>query len=423
VRKILAIVTQDLRVFLSARSNLPGLLLTPVVMTVIVALVNSGVFAPAPAPTRLDVIDRDQSPASSQFLEAVSTAASGLLLCPLQNTPDDACSLGGVELTDPLALDRVAQSKSVALLQIPAGFGEALAAQRPISLVLRSTGEFGPAQAAVQALRAALRQVNGAAVAASVGLPAIGQLTNTSFSADEATQVRSRLYQRALEAWRGNPVRVSLSLSGSEEKPNLAGSLQQGLGQSVPGMGTMFVMMTVFGGMAALLEERRQWTLQRLAMMPVSKEILLAGKIAARFSLGVVQFLVIFAVGAAFGMNFGKDPLALVLMAVAYTLSVTALSFALGSRLKTPAQASGLALLLTLTLAPLGGAWWPMDVSPRFMQIVGHISPIAWAMDGLTALTYQDAHLGDIWLPLAVLLGMTILAFLIAIPRFRYQVD
>jgi ABC-2 type transport system permease protein len=158
-------------------------------------------------------------------------------------------------------------------------------------------------------------------------------------------------------------------------------------------------------------------------MMPVSKEILLAGKIAARFLLGVLQFLVIFAVGAAFGMNFGKDPLALVLMAVAYTLSVTAVSFALGSRLKTPAQASGLALLLTLTLAPLGGAWWPMDVSPRFMQIVGHISPIAWAMDGLTALTYQGAHLGDIWLPLAVLLGMTVLAFLIAIPRFRYQLD
>ena len=88
-----------------------------------------------------------------------------------------------------------------------------------------------------------------------------------------------------------------------------------------------------------------------------------------------------------------------------------------------PTQASGLGLLLTLTLAPLGGAWWPMSISPKFMQIIGHISPIAWAMDGFTALTYNSAHLVDILVPLAVLLGMTILAFVVAIPRFRYQVD
>lgn len=423
MRKILTIVIQDLRVFLSARSNLPGLLLTPVVMTVLIALVNSGALSPAPAPDRLDVLDRDQSPASKQFLESVSTASSDLLLCPLKNTTDDACSLGGVELTEQLALDRVAKSKSVALLEIPAGFGEALVTHTSITLLLHSTGEFGPSQGAVQVLQAALRQVNGAAVAASVGLPAIEQLTNTSLSSEEAAGLQLRLYQRALDAWRGNPVQVSMSLSGTEEKTSLTGSLQQGLGQSVPGMGTMFVMMTVFGGMAAILEERRQWTLQRMAMMPVSREILLAGKIVARFFLGVLQFLVIFAVGAVFGMNFGKDPLALVIMAVAYTLSVTAVSFALGSRLKTPAQASGLALLLALTLAPLGGAWWPMDISPRFMQIVGHVSPVAWAMDGMTALTYQGAHLGDILLPLTVLLGMTVLAFLIAIPRFRYQLE
>jgi len=163
--------------------------------------------------------------------------------------------------------------------------------------------------------------------------------------------------------------------------------------------------------------------LQRLAVMPVSRGTLLAGKIVARFGLGLIQFLVVFAVGALLGMNFGDDPLALVLLVIAYTLSVTALSFAIGSGLKNPAQASGLSLLLALTLAPLGGAWWPINLSPRFMQIAGHVSPVAWAMDGMTALTYEGAHLVDVWVPLAVLVGMAVVAFLIAIPRFRYQVD
>jgi ABC-type multidrug transport system permease subunit len=200
-------------------------------------------------------------------------------------------------------------------------------------------------------------------------------------------------------------------------------SLQQGLGQSVPGMGTMFVLMTIFGGMGALIVERQQWTLQRLAVMPVPRSTLLAGKILARFCLGLIQFLIVFLVGAVFRMNFGNDPLALLLLVIVYTLSVTAFSFAIGSGLKNPAQAAGLGLLLTLTLAPLGGAWWPMSISPQFMQIIGHVSPVAWAMDGFTALTYEGAHLVDILLPLAVLLGMTVLAFVIAIPRFRYQVD
>ena len=163
--------------------------------------------------------------------------------------------------------------------------------------------------------------------------------------------------------------------------------------------------------------------MQRLAVMPVSRSTLLAGKILARFCLGLLQFVVVLIVGAVLGMNFGEDPLALLLLVIVYTLSVTALSFAVGSGLKNPAQASGLGLLLALTLAPLGGAWWPMSISPRFLQIIGHVSPVAWAMDGFTALTYEGAHLVDIWVPVVVLLGMTIVAFFIAIPRFRYQVD
>ena len=114
-------------------------------------------------------------------------------------------------------------------------------------------------------------------------------------------------------------------------------------------------------------------------------------------------------------MNFGKDPLALLLLVIVTSLAITALAFAVGSGLKNPAQASMLGLLLSLTLAPVGGAWWPMNISPKFLQIIGHVSPVAWAMDGFTAITYRGATLVDILVPMAVLAGMTIVLFLIAI--------
>jgi ABC-type multidrug transport system permease subunit len=423
MEKVLAIVRHDLRVFLTNRSNLPSLLLVPVVMTVIIALVTGGAFD-STVIRRLDVIDQDGTQASSQFLESIRQANPGLTLCPMDNTSEDICDLGtSNSLTESEALDRVADSTSLALLEIPAGFEMNLEAQLPMTVTFHSTSNFGTSQSAQQAVQAALSQVNAASVASQIGLSVIENLQDQPLPDEQALQTRDSLYQRALEMEKGNEITVAFALSGTPQTRTMGESLQEGLGQSVPGMGTMFVLMTIFGGMAALIVERQQWTLQRLAVMPVSRGTLLAGKILARFCLGLLQFLVVFIVGALLKMNFGKDPLALLLLAIVYTLSVTALSFAIGPGLKNPAQASGLSLLLTLTLAPLGGAWWPMEISPRFMQIIGHVSPVAWAMDGFTALTFEGAHLANIWVSLIVLLGITVLAFAIAIPRFRYQVE
>jgi len=421
--KIWAIIRQDLRVFLKVRSNLISLLLTPAIMTIIVALVDSGTFSGTPV-YRMDVIDHDGSAASAQLLAAIRASAPELILCPMDNTSKDICSLGKAgSLTESTALDRVANSTSRGLLEIPSGYGASLAAMKNVTVTLRSSSNFGVSQAAQQAVQAALAQVNAAAVASQVGLASINNLQGQVMPADQARQMSDTLYQQALKMEKLQTIRLDYSLSGVPGGGTISGQLQQGLGQSVPGMGMMFVLMNIFSGIAALIVERQQWTLQRLAVMPVSRSTLLTGKILARFCLGLLQFLVVFAVGAAFKMDFGKDPLALVLLVIVSCLAITALAFAVGSGMKNAAQASMLGLLLTLVLASLGGAWWPMNISPKFLQIIGHVSPVAWAMDGFTALTYNGATLVGIWIPLAVLTGMTVGLFLIGIPRFKYQVD
>jgi len=421
--KIIAIIRQDLRVFLKQRANLVSLLLTPAVMTVIVALVNTGTFSGTPV-NRLDVIDRDGTSASAQFLSAIGEANPELTLCPQDNTARDICGLGQAgTLTESQALDRVAKSTSMGLLEIPPGYGASLAALKGVTLTFRSSSNYGTSQAVQQAIEAALAQVNSAAVASRLGLAAINSLQGQALSTEQAQQVAGGLYQQALKMQKSQAIRVDYSLSGDPNGQTMSAQLSQGLGQSVPGMGTMFVMMNIFAGMAALIIERQQWTLQRLAVMPVSRPILLTGKILARFCLGLLQFLVVFLVGAAFKMNFGRDPVALILLVIVYCLAITAFAFAVGSGMKNAAQASMMGLLLTLILAPIGGAWWPMDISPKFLQMIGHASPVAWAMEGFTALTYRGATLVDILVPLGVLLAMTIVLFLIAIPRFKYQVN
>jgi ABC-2 type transport system permease protein len=72
-------------------------------------------------------------------------------------------------------------------------------------------------------------------------------------------------------------------------------------------------------------------------------------------------------------------------------------------------------------LAPLGGAWWPLEITPQFMQIIGHISPIAWAMDGFRSLIFYGGTLTDVLLPVAVLLGASLVFLVIGARYFRYE--
>jgi ABC-2 type transport system permease protein len=121
------------------------------------------------------------------------------------------------------------------------------------------------------------------------------------------------------------------------------------------------------------------------------------------------------------GVNLGNDLLSLVLIVLAYTLTITAFSFALGTRLQNESQAAGFSLLLSMVLASLGGAMWPLEVVPEIMQIVGHVSPVAWAMDSFNTLLFFGGGLGDILLPVGVLLAMTVVLFALAVWRFEYE--
>ncbi|MBN8621321.1 MAG: ABC transporter permease, partial [Anaerolineae bacterium] len=89
--------------------------------------------------------------------------------------------------------------------------------------------------------------------------------------------------------------------------------------------------------------------------------------------------------------------------------------------LKTEAQANSVSLLLALMLASLGGAWWPLDVVPGFMKVIGHLSPVAWAMDGFRNLIFENGTLLTVLPSLGVLGLLTAIFFGFAVWRFRYE--
>jgi ABC-2 type transport system permease protein len=84
-------------------------------------------------------------------------------------------------------------------------------------------------------------------------------------------------------------------------------------------------------------------------------------------------------------------------------------------------QGAAMLNLLGLTLAPLGGAWWPLDIVPPVMQTIGHLSPIAWAMDGFQKLLFRQGTLVDVLPEAGVLVVLSAVFFVIGIARFKYE--
>jgi ABC-2 type transport system permease protein len=420
MRTILNIALNDLRIIFSDRSIWLNLIVLPIIVSVAVGFANgagAALNAPTPASVRIDVLDEDASPASAGFIEALRAASTSLRLCPFDQTPDDACALGSEPLSPALSESRLEARTTRALVRIPAGFGAALAADAPVTIVYQSAETAGTPSFILQAVSAAATRLSGTGTAATVGMSVAEGLPffNAASDADRAA-LETDIRTRAEALWARDLIRVhTVTAQVNVERGG------EGFAQSIPGMASMYVLFVVLPAANALIIERKRWTLQRMATLPITRAQILGGKLLARFVMGMIQYAVLFSFGAlVLGVRFGDQPLAMLPLMVAYVACVTALSLALTTVLRTDMQAQGIVLFISLTLAPLGGAWWPLEIVPAWMRTIGHISPVAWAMDGYRAVIFYGGGLAEVLIPLAVLVAAGAALFAFGVMRFRF---
>jgi ABC-type multidrug transport system permease subunit len=98
-----------------------------------------------------------------------------------------------------------------------------------------------------------------------------------------------------------------------------------------------------------------------------------------------------------------------------------ALGLVLGSLARSEAQMAGLGVLASMTLAALGGCWWPIEIAPRWMQTLAMMLPTGWAMDGLHRLVSFGDPAAAAWPHVAALGAGTIALGAIAVRVFRYE--
>jgi len=65
----------------------------------------------------------------------------------------------------------------------------------------------------------------------------------------------------------------------------------------------------------------------------------------------------------------------------------------------------------------LGGAWVPLEVTGETFAAIGHVSPVAWAMDGFKNVIIRGFGLESVWVPCLALAGYALVFFILAVWR------
>ena len=188
----------------------------------------------------------------------------------------------------------------------------------------------------------------------------------------------------------------------------------------LPGYLTMFVFFTAAMGAEALARERQTHTLERLMANGVRRESLIVGKFLAGAIIGVVQVIVMWVVGAlAFNIDLGASPVAVIVLSLLMVLASAAFGVLLASFVSNVRTASAAGVLTSLVLAPIGGSWWPLFITPPFMQSLAKLTPHGWANDALNRLMLFGAEFGDVVPSMVALVVFAALFLSAALWRFR----
>lgn len=204
----------------------------------------------------------------------------------------------------------------------------------------------------------------------------------------------------------------------NQEEEKLPNSVQH----NVPAWALFAIFFIVIPLSSNIVKEKLQGTGLRVFTSPQPYSFFLLGKIITYLTISVLQFILMLLVGLYFfpllglpALDISGKLLLLLFVAMASGLSAISIGILLGTLASTQEQSAPLGATLTVILAAIGGIWVPVFAMPHIMQIISKISPMHWALQAFYDILLRDGNFLLILPKVSLLLGFSIVCFLIAI--------
>jgi ABC-2 type transport system permease protein len=187
-------------------------------------------------------------------------------------------------------------------------------------------------------------------------------------------------------------------------------------------MGVQFVLFMGIELGAGVLYMRKLGIWKRLRAAPLTRNQLLASRIASGTVIAFLLMLGIYAAAiAVFGVRIEGSVAGFAGVILSFALLASTFGLLIAALGRTPEATRGLAILATLLLVMLGGAWVPTFVFPDWLQTATLVVPTRWAIDGLEAMTWRGLGIEAALAPIGLMLACSALFAWIAIKRFDWE--
>jgi len=191
----------------------------------------------------------------------------------------------------------------------------------------------------------------------------------------------------------------------------------------VPGLLGMNLMGSAIWGMGfSIVESRQKKLLKRLVASPMPRWQYLASYLLSRLSMLVIEVAGFLGFARLiFGVPFRGSLWQLALLCVLTSMAFSALGLLVASRAKTMETASGLMNLVMLPMWILSGVFFSAARFPAVVQPVLRALPLTAAIDALRGNMLQGMNLGQLTIPIAILLTWLVMSFAVALRIFRWR--
>jgi ABC-type multidrug transport system permease subunit len=320
-------------------------------------------------------------------------------------------------LNDYDAARRMVEDKEIeGFLAFPADFTEGAMMGYGAQLEVVADAEATDTRAALNGVALAIASRVGTqqvATSATIGLM-VGQRLDTSGDMEDISQDIQKLFsEQGYTTAEESLIEFEAEKVGEVEAENPSNFV-------IPGYLVMFVFFTAALSAERIVRERQNNTLERLLAGSVRRESILGGTFLGTAAKGLIQIAIFWVVGIlVFNIDLGLSPAAAIILSILVIIMSSAFGMMLATLVNTERSAGSIGVLASLVLAPLGGCWWPLFITPKWMQFIAKITPHGWATTGFNKLMVFGADFGAAVPEMLALIGFTVVFGVIAIWRFR----
>jgi ABC-2 type transport system permease protein len=314
--------------------------------------------------------------------------------------------------------EQVRRGDLAAVIIVPQDFSrQALAGESPQLTVIADRATTA-GQTAHSGIETAASRLMGAVETAHIS--ARERDAREGFSSQVARQAYlEEAVDLAIASWQTPPIRVTAEQATGAATEKKAPS---GFAQSSPGMMVQFAIFGLITSAMVLVLERKTGALRRLMTTPTPRATVIVGHVLAMFLVVFFQQALLVAVGQLlFDVDYLQAPLATLAMMVTLSIFAASLGLLIGALATTEEQVITWSLIAMFLFAALGGAWFPLEVAGETFAAIGHVTPTAWAMDGLQNIVVRSQGLGSVLLPAGILMAYAAIFLGVAVWQFRYE--